>query len=106
MEDRVEANCALAPSELLRATVQARDPGRIVPQQLRREVAQGTDNAWLDQLDLAVQVLVAVLDLDRHGISVAGRPALEYVGDEHIRALQADLFEQGLQEFARASHER
>ena len=45
--------------------------------------------AGLDQLDLAQQVLVAVLDLERLGVAVAGRPALQGVRDEHVGALRA-----------------
>ena len=52
-------------------------PGRVAAQQLGREVAQRADDARLDQLDLAEEVLLAVLDLLGMRIAVAGRPALE-----------------------------
>ena len=43
---------------------------------------------------------MAVLDLLGMGIAVAGRAALERVGDEDVAALQADLVEQLVQQLA------
>ena len=76
MEDRVQPHGARAEHEHLGLTVQARDPGRVAAQQLRREVAERADHRRLDQLDLTQQVLLAVLDLDRQRVAVAGGPAV------------------------------
>src|SRR5205807_747605 len=70
--DRVQAHGAASDRGRLRLTVQARDSGRISAQELRREVAERADHVRLDQLDLAYEVLAAVLDLDRERIAVAG----------------------------------
>ena len=47
-----------------------------------------------DQLELPEQVVLAVVDLLRQRVAVAGRPALQDVGDEHVAALEADLAQQ------------
>jgi hypothetical protein len=86
--------------------VQARDAGRIRAQELGREVPQGADDARLDQLHLAQEVLVAVLDLLGMGIAVAGRAALQRVADEDVAALQPDLLEQLVQQLAGLADER
>ena len=65
MEERVQPHRARPDHPHLRPAVQPRDPGRVAAQQLRREVAQRADDLRLDQLELAEQVLLAVLDLDR-----------------------------------------
>ena len=60
----------------------------------------------LDQLDLAVQVVLAVLDLDRQRVAVAGGTALQNVRNEHLRARQPDLAQQLLEQLAGAPDER
>ena len=92
--DRVQPHRARPDRADLLAPVQARDPGRVAAQQLRREVAERADDPRLDQLELAEQVVLAVVDLLRQRVAVAGRPALEDVGDEDVAARQADLAEQ------------
>ena len=70
----------------LLAAVQARDPGRrVAAQQLGGEVAERAHDPRRDQLELAEQVLLAVLDLLRQRVAVAGRPALQDVRDEDVR---------------------
>ena len=64
-------------------------PVGIAPQQLGGEVPERADHGRLDQLDLAQQVLLAVLDLDRLGVAVAGRAALEHVADPHLPPARA-----------------
>ena len=59
-------------------------PVGVAAQQLRREVAERADHLRLDQLELAEQVVLAVVDLLRQRVAVAGRPALEDVGDEDV----------------------
>ena len=54
--DRVQPHRALAQRQHLGLPVQARDPGRVAAQQLRREVAERADHGRLDQLDLAQQI--------------------------------------------------
>src|SRR4051794_8652925 len=103
--DRVQPHGARAHQPDLRAAVQAGDPRRIRAQQLRREVPQRADDLRADELDLPEQVLLAVLDLHRRGIAVAGRAALEDVGDEDVVALQADAGQQLLEHLPRCADE-
>ena len=53
----------------------AGDPGRVAGDLLRREVAERRDHPRLDQLDLALEIGPAGLDLLRLRIAVAGRSA-------------------------------
>ena len=74
-------------------------PGRGVgAQQLRGEVPERADHARLDQLELAVEPVLAGVDLARERVAVAGRPAHQRVRDEDVRARQADLVEQLLEQ--------
>ena len=75
--ERVQPHVARPDLADLLAPVEPRDAGpRVVAQQLRREVAERADDARLDQLELAEQVVLAGVDLARQRIAVAGRPAL------------------------------
>ncbi len=106
VKDRVQAHRAPPQRADLWLAVHACDSSRVGAQQLGREVAERADHARLDQLDLPVQVLLAVLDLDRLGVAVGRRPALQGVGDEHLRARHPDLAEQLLEQFPGGAHER
>ena len=106
MKQRVQAHRARADHEDLGLAVQLRDAGRVAAQELRREVAQRADDARLDELDLAHEVLRAVLDLPRQRVAVAGRPAAQDVGDEDIGAREPDLSEQLVEQLAGGAHER
>src|SRR5665213_480487 len=106
MEDRVEPHRAPARTTGGVNARQARDPGRVAAEKLRREVAERADHRRLDQLDLAVEILLAVVDLDRQRVAVAGWMTLEDIRDKHLRARQPDLPEQLFQQFARAADER
>jgi hypothetical protein len=106
MEDRIQEDVAPADLAQLRRPAHPGDSLRAARQQLRREVPQRADHARLDQLDLAEQVALACLDLDRLGVTVPRGPALQHVGDEHLPALQADLFQQLVEQLAGASYER
>ena len=75
-------------------------------EQLGGEVSERADDARLDQLDLLHQVALAGVDLERLGIAVAGRPALEHVGDEALLAAQTDVLEQAVEQLAGTAHER
>ena len=101
MEDRVQPHRARADDAHLLASVQARDPGRVGAQELGREVSQRADDARLDELDLAQEVVLAVLDLLGVRIAVAGRAALQHVGDEDVGAGQPDLPQQPVEQLAR-----
>src|SRR5205085_1966605 len=70
------------------------------------EVPQRDDHLWIDQLDLALEVRRARLDLVRKRVPVSGRSALEDVADVHVLAAQADLAEHRGQKLAGGSHER
>jgi hypothetical protein len=60
----------------------------------------------LDELDLAQQVVLAVVDLSRMRIAIAGRPALQHVHHEDVRAGHPDVGQQAIQELARLADER
>ena len=60
----------------------------------------------LDQLDGAVQVGTASLDLVGLRVAVAGRAAPENVGDEHVVACDPDLGEKLRQQSSGAPHKR
>src|SRR2546430_13566965 len=78
------------------AAVQARDPGRVFPQQLGGEVAERADHVRLDQVDLAREVAAAVLDLARQWIAVTGGPTVvddASSRDEVVRVLDVDAEE-------------
>ena len=102
----IQPHRAPAERQHLRLAVQARDPGRVAAQQLGGEVAERADHRRLDQLDLAIEVLLAVRRSPPAGVAVARRPALEHVRDEHLRARHPDLPQQRLQQFAGATDER
>src|SRR5262245_17639423 len=106
MEERQQEHPAAAERVLLRGAANARDPRRVARQQLGREVPERADHLRLDQLHLALQVGTAGVDLLGLGIAIAGRTALEDVGDEDVLATHADPLEQFAEEAARAPDER
>jgi hypothetical protein len=105
MEERVQAHGAAPDHPDLRLPVQPGDPGRLAAQQLRGEVAQRADHPRLDELDLAHQVVLAVVDLCGLRVAVAGRPALQYVADEHVRSREIDLTEELVEQLSGGAHE-
>ncbi len=90
----------------LLAPVQARDPHRVLPEQLGREIAQRADHDRLDQIHLPAQVVLAGRDLVRVGVAVVGRPAFQGVRDEHVAARQPDLAEQLVEQLPGLPDER
>jgi hypothetical protein len=86
--------------------VHPHDPGHVVAQQLRREVAQRADDDRLHERDRAEQPLLAALDLDRMRVAVAGRPAAQHVGDEDLVAGQPDLAQQRVEQLSGLADER
>src|SRR4029450_9644651 len=86
MEDRVEEHDPLAELVYLRSPAHAADAVLPAREQLRREVPERADDARLDQLDLLHQMTLAGVDLERLGVAVAGRPALQDVGHEALLA--------------------
>jgi len=106
MVERVEQDGAAAEFDLLLLAVDTRDPGRLAREQLRREVAERSDELRLDQLYLAEEVPFSCLDLVRHRIAVPGRPALDHVRDVHVVAGHADPTQELVQELPRLADER
>ena len=106
MEDREQPDRPRPHHAHLLAAVDPRDARRIPAQELRREVSQRADHRGPDELHLAHQILLAVLDLDRVRVAVLGRPALQDVGDEDVLARQADLDEQLVQQLPGLTDER
>src|SRR3954449_2867097 len=106
MEQREKLDGAAGHLAFLRAPVHLGDAGRVAGEELGREVPERADDLRLDQLDLAIQVGLAGLDLLGQRVPVAGRPAADDVGDEDLRALDPDLQEQLIQELPGASDER
>src|SRR5207248_7661459 len=91
---------------LLLGAVDARDPGRLAGEELRREVAERRDHLRLDQRDLAEEMAFAGLDLVRLRISVPGRPAFEHVRDVHLTARETDSRKQPVEQLPGLPHER
>src|SRR5688500_18210085 len=85
---------------------QPRNRIRCLEQRLRREFAERNDHARLDHFDLAEQEGLALLHLIAFGVAVAGRPALDHVGDVDLVAGQADGLDDLGQQLAGAAHER
>src|SRR3954447_4752343 len=106
MEDREQQYESVADLALLWTAMDLRDPGRVAGQELGRKVAERADDLGLDQLDLAVQVGLAGLDLVGQRVAVAGRPAADHVRDEYLRALDPDLREQLVEQLPRPADER
>jgi hypothetical protein len=106
VEERQQVDRAAAELVHLRGAADLGDPGRAAAQQLRREVAERADDPRLDQPHLPPEVGLAGLDLQRLGVAVAGRAALQHVGDEDVLAGEADLFQQLVQQLAGAADER
>ncbi len=106
VQQREDEDRAAAERVHLRHAADPGDPGRVVGDQLRGEVAERGDDPRLDQLDLAPQIGLAGLDLDRLRIAVARGPALEDVGDEDLLAIQADALQQLVEQPAGAADER
>src|SRR5215217_1827203 len=104
--DREDPHGPTAELVYLGTAVDARDPTLRAGQQLGREVAERADHARLDQLDLPVQVRLAGVDLVELRVAVAGRAALEDVGDEHVGPLEPDLAEQLVEQLAGPADER
>src|SRR4029079_4514847 len=86
--------------------VDARDPGLLARELLRRVVAERRDNLRPDQLDLLEEPRLALLLLVRQRVAVARRTALQRVRDVDVGTRQADSGEQLVQEFARLADER
>src|SRR3972149_5859642 len=93
MVHRDEVDAVLDPRLAVRLAdrIAREEPGQ-------RIAAQAHDHLRPDELDLALQVLAAGLDLPRQRVAVVGRPALHNVGDEHLLPRQAYGGEQLLQE--------
>ena len=84
----------------------ARDAVRAAGEELGREVAERADQLGPDQRDLREQVRLAGADLGGQRVPVAGRPALEDVGDEDVLAAEADALQERGQQLARGADER
>ena len=93
-KQRIHEHGAAAELVYLRHPGDPGDPGLAPGDLLGREVPQRRDHPRLDQLDLALEVRPAGLDLLRLRIAVARRARLQDVGDEHVLAAHPDLLEQ------------
>src|SRR5207302_340986 len=83
-----------------------RDPRRPSGEQLRGEVSESCDHAWLDQLDLPPEVAFAGFDLVGLRIPIPRWSALEDVHDVHLLSREADAGEQLLEELSGCADER
>src|SRR3954469_13287133 len=72
-------------------------------QRARREGAERDDDLRLDDVDLLEQERLAGLHFVLLGIAVAGRPALDHVGDIDVLALQVDRLDDLRQQLAGAA---
>src|SRR5262245_45105815 len=73
---------------------------------MRRELAKSDDHLRLHRIDLTKQEWLALLHFVRFGITVAGRPALDHVGDVDILTPEVDRFDDLRQQLSRAADER
>src|SRR3954452_131199 len=106
MEDREQQHHAARDLALLGAAVDLGDAGRVAGQQLGGEVPERADDLRLDELDLAIEVRLAGLDLLRQRVAVAGRAAADHVRDEDVGALDCDLLEQLVKQLSCPPDER
>src|SRR6516164_713884 len=89
-ERRVESRDEPGALEIVDAAAEARD-GIVAPEQrLGRERAERHDHLRPDRGDLLKQERLALLDFVRLGVAVAGRAALDDVGDVDLVARQVD----------------
>ena len=68
--------------------VKARDTPGAGKESLQRVPAEQQDDVRLQQRDLLIEVVAAGLDLERFGIAIAGRTALDDVGDVDVAPIQ------------------
>ena len=73
---------------------------------LQRVTAERHDHRRIEHLELALQIWRAGGNLVRLGVAVAGRPALDDVGDENLLAPPADLAQQLVEQVAGRTDER
>src|SRR4051794_25794722 len=106
MEEREQPHDAGTDLAPLVAAVQSRDPRQVVAQQLGGEVPERADHLRLDQLELAVEVVLAGVDLLRQRVAVARRAALQDVGHEDVLAGEPDLRQGLVEQPARLADER
>ena len=98
-QHRVAERVLLAP--------QLGDADLRVEQELAGELAQRDHHLGRDQLDLALEVGPAGVDLGGQRVAVVGRPALDHVGDVDPVAGDAELLEhQPVEQLAGAPDER
>ena len=94
MVERIQPDRPWSHRSHLRLPVDLGDAGRLAAQQLGREVAERADHRRLDQLELAVEVVLARLELVRIRVAVTRRPAVvddptgghKVVGVFHVEA--------------------
>ncbi len=75
-------------------TVETRDAAGARQQPGQRVTAEQQDDVGLEQLDLLIEEVAARIDLERLGIAVARRPALDDVGDVDVAPVEPGRFEQ------------
>ncbi len=73
---------------------------------LRRDSPHGENDPRIDQLYLAHQEWLAVGHLLELGVSIIGRPAFKYIGDENVTARQAERQQHSVEELAGTTDER
>src|SRR5450759_5001817 len=95
---RVEDRHDLPSLHVVQLAAQRRDARRRIEQPACREVAERGDDLGVDEPNLLREERRARRDLDRDGVAVVRRPALEHVGDVDLRACQADRGEQLVKE--------
>src|SRR6476469_1647067 len=105
VKERQEKDGATAELVHLRRAPDLGDPSLIAAEQLGGEVAERADDRRLDQPHLFEEVGTTGLDLQRLRVAVAGRPALQHVGDEDLLAREADLFQHLVEQLAGAADE-
>ena len=95
-----------AERRLLLLPVDARDAERPAGEQLRGEVPESGDDAWLDERDLPEEVPFAGRDLLRLRVTVSGRARLQDVRDVDVGPRQPDAPEQPFEQLPGLADER
>ena len=103
--DLVHTAAQLAQRQLTQR-LGTREGGAVREQRVRREAPERDDDPGLQQLDLAQQPGLALRDLDRVGIAVVRRAALDHVRDvDLVLAVQPHRGEHAVEQLAGAADE-
>lgn len=102
MERRDDRNAAI----IMDSSAQSRNSILLLQNSFRGEGSQRANDARADELDLSRQDRTARRDLQRLGISVSWRPALQDVRDVNLVSLEIHCSKNLIQKLSRGADER